>query len=235
VAVTPDGQRIVTGSLDTTARVWDARTGQTLVALKGHTGQVTSVAVTPDGQRIVTGSLDTTARVWDARTGQTLVELKGHTSVVTSVAVTPDGQQVVTRDSLGEVFVWDSTTGNKLAGQPIPPVLNARLSTLDGGYFFYPVWNRVIRIPLKLSDAERQERFARTRSRPDLHRMDWQRYKAGDPFAAAVSLSLEQRALAQGLIDRGLVGDAIWHLVAAEVLRPRPLSSPVSADSKKLP
>jgi hypothetical protein len=66
--------------------------------------------------------------------------------------------------------------------------------------------------------------------------MDWQRYKkAGDPFAAAVSLSLEQGALAQGLIDRGLVGDAIWHLVAAEVLRPRPLSPPVAPDSEKRP
>jgi hypothetical protein len=174
--------------------------------------------------------------VWDARTGQALVELKGHTGAVWSVAVAPDGQRIVTQDVSGKVRVWDSTTGNELADQPMPPVLDDRQCTPDGEFFFYPVGKRVIRIPLKLSDAERQERFARTRSRPDLHRMDWQRYtEEGDHFAEAVSLSLEQRALAQELIDRGLVGDAIWHLVAAEVLRPRPLSPPVAPGPEKRP
>ena len=66
--MTPDGARIVTGSDDSTARVWDATTGAELGQLKGHTGAVTSVAVTPDGARIVTGSDDNTARVWDAKT-----------------------------------------------------------------------------------------------------------------------------------------------------------------------
>jgi hypothetical protein len=114
VVVTPDGQRIVTGSDDATARVWDARTGQALVELTGHTGRVMSVAVTPDGQRIVTGSDDKTARVWDARTGQALVQLKGHTREVTSVAVMPDGQRIVTGSYDRTVRVWDAGTGQVL-------------------------------------------------------------------------------------------------------------------------
>ena len=72
MAFSPDGTRIVSGSEDKTAKVWDARTGTTLLDLKGHTGEVTSVAFSPDGTRIVTGSLDKTAKVWDARTGATL-------------------------------------------------------------------------------------------------------------------------------------------------------------------
>ena len=87
VAVSADGTRVVTGSDDKTARVWDARTGQTLAELKGHADAVFSVAVSADGSRVVTGSSDKTARVWDARTGHTLVELKGHTGSVESVAV----------------------------------------------------------------------------------------------------------------------------------------------------
>ena len=66
MAVTADGSRIVTGSDDRTARVWDANTGAELLQLKGHDGSVLGVAVTADGSRIVTGSSDTTARVWDA-------------------------------------------------------------------------------------------------------------------------------------------------------------------------
>ena len=56
VAFSPDGQRIVTGSLDETAKVWDAASGKELLTLKGHSGQVGAVAFSPDGQRIVTGS-----------------------------------------------------------------------------------------------------------------------------------------------------------------------------------
>ena len=37
-------------------KVWDAQTGTEKLALKGHTGGVTSVAFSPDGKRIVTGS-----------------------------------------------------------------------------------------------------------------------------------------------------------------------------------
>jgi WD40 repeat protein len=36
VAFSPDGTRIVTGSNDGTAKMWDARTGATLLDLKGH-------------------------------------------------------------------------------------------------------------------------------------------------------------------------------------------------------
>ena len=51
----PGGTRIVTGSADKTAKVWDARTARALMELKGHTSPVYSVAFSPDGTRIVTG------------------------------------------------------------------------------------------------------------------------------------------------------------------------------------
>src|SRR5262249_31670797 len=93
VAISPDGRRLVTGSWDRTAKVWDAGNGQELLSLKGHSGGVASVAISPDGRRLVTGSQDGTAKVWDAATGQELLSL---TSAVTSVAISPDGRQVVT-------------------------------------------------------------------------------------------------------------------------------------------
>ncbi|HUD82748.1 MAG TPA: WD40 repeat domain-containing protein, partial [Candidatus Saccharimonadales bacterium] len=66
VAYSPDGQRIVTGSHDGTAKVWDAASGRELLTLNGHKGAVSCVAFSPDGQRIVTGSYDRTAKVWEA-------------------------------------------------------------------------------------------------------------------------------------------------------------------------
>ena len=79
-AFSPDGTRIVTASLDRTARVWDAATGKPIgEPLKGHEVLCERAAFSPDGKRIVTASSDKTARIWDAETGQPIGEpLTGH-------------------------------------------------------------------------------------------------------------------------------------------------------------
>jgi WD40 repeat protein len=65
-AFSPDGKRIVTASRDTTTRLWDTETGQTIRApLTGHTNWVNSVAFSPEGRLIVTASWDGTARLWE--------------------------------------------------------------------------------------------------------------------------------------------------------------------------
>ena len=45
----------MSGSGDTTLKVWDAQTGQETLTLKGHSGTVESVSFSPDGKRIVSG------------------------------------------------------------------------------------------------------------------------------------------------------------------------------------
>jgi WD40 repeat protein len=59
-AWSPDGRRIVTASMDKTARVWKAET----IVLKGHESWIMSAPASPDGRRIVLASNDETARVW---------------------------------------------------------------------------------------------------------------------------------------------------------------------------
>src|SRR5262249_10936442 len=57
---------------DQMVRLWDTRTGQEALTLKGHTNQVLSVSFSPDGQRLASASSDRTVRLWDARAGQEL-------------------------------------------------------------------------------------------------------------------------------------------------------------------
>ncbi len=64
VAFSPNGSRVVTGSRDGTARVWDAASGRLVAVLRGHREAVQSAAFSPDGSRVVTASDDRTARVW---------------------------------------------------------------------------------------------------------------------------------------------------------------------------
>ncbi len=126
VAFSPDGQRIVTGSEDGTAKVWDAVASREILALKGHNGFVLSVAFSPDGQRILTGGgpwgvgkKPGQVKVWDAATGEELLDLKGHSYCVWSAAFSPDGQRIVTgagdwANGPGEAKIWDAVTGQEL-------------------------------------------------------------------------------------------------------------------------
>jgi WD40 repeat protein/class 3 adenylate cyclase len=114
VAFSPDGQRIVTGSSDNTAKVWEAASGRELLTLKGHTALIWSVAFSPDGQRIVTGSLDQTAKVWEAASGRELLTLKGHIAPIRSVAFSPDGQRIVTGSYDQTAKVWEAASGREL-------------------------------------------------------------------------------------------------------------------------
>ena len=96
VRFSPDGTRIMSGSDDTTLRLWDAVSGAHLNTLKGHSNFITSVAFSPDGARIVSGSdSDETLQLWDAVSGAHLNTLKGHSDWITSVRFSPDGTRIV--------------------------------------------------------------------------------------------------------------------------------------------
>ena len=110
----PDGRRIVTGSADKTARIWDARTGMQLRVLTGHDDRVMSARYSPDGAHIVTASRDKTARIWDAESGAQIAVLQGHDKQVSSAAYSPDGTRIVTASGDKTARIWDARTGRQL-------------------------------------------------------------------------------------------------------------------------
>ncbi|NEP76760.1 MAG: tetratricopeptide repeat protein [Okeania sp. SIO3B3] len=112
LAISPDGQTIVTGSGDNTIKVWDMATGNLKATLSGHTSWIRSVAISPDGQTIVSGSYDKTIKVWDMAKGNLKATLSGHTDNVNSVAISPDGQTIVSGSDDKTIKVWDLGTGN---------------------------------------------------------------------------------------------------------------------------
>ncbi len=111
-----DGTRLVTGSWDRSAKVWDLETGKALARLDGvHRGFVNSVRYSPDGARVLTASNDGTARFWDPATGKTVGEpLTGHASRVRQAVFSPDGERVLTSSSDKTARVWDAATGKEL-------------------------------------------------------------------------------------------------------------------------
>ena len=61
LAITPDGRRVVSGSLDTTLKGWDLETGA-LICTFTCEGRVDCAAVTPDERTFVAG--DAAGRVY---------------------------------------------------------------------------------------------------------------------------------------------------------------------------
>ena len=117
-AFSPDGLRIVSGSVDKTLRIWDARSGQEQLILRGHSGAVTTGAFSPDGQRIISGSADRTVKLWDVGRGRELRDFRGHTGPVRCVAFSPDGKHIVSAGDDTIVKGWDSASGRELLSLP---------------------------------------------------------------------------------------------------------------------
>jgi WD40 repeat protein len=74
VAFSSDGKYIVSGSVDNTIRIWDARTGAKLNTFVGHSDDVASVAFSRDGRRLLSGG-DASTRLWNVSTGEELAAM----------------------------------------------------------------------------------------------------------------------------------------------------------------
>ncbi|MGE5194834.1 MAG: protein kinase domain-containing protein [Deltaproteobacteria bacterium] len=110
----PDGSRIVTGSWDNSARVWDASTARDVLKLVGHTRHVNSAVYSPDGAGILTASDDATAILWNAANGAKVRIFEGHGDRVRSAVFSPDGKQVLTASDDKTARLWSADGGNEL-------------------------------------------------------------------------------------------------------------------------
>lgn len=70
-----DGIHVVSGSLDTSIRVWDVESGNCLHTLIGHQSLTSGLEL--KNNILVSGNADSTVKVWDITTGQCLQTLQG--------------------------------------------------------------------------------------------------------------------------------------------------------------
>lgn len=118
-----NSKMFVSGSCDSTARLWDARIASRAVhTFHGHKGDVNTVKFFPDGQRFGTGSDDGACRLFDVRTGHQLQvyqqqqqQQQGDNSsdspIVTSMAFSISGRLLFAAYSNGNCHVWDTLVG----------------------------------------------------------------------------------------------------------------------------
>jgi len=91
VAISHDGQYVLSGSWDGELRLWDLQKGTTHQRFVGHSGDVLSVAFSADNRQIVSGSRDRKIHLWNT-VGQLKYTLadEGHKEWVSCVRFSPN-------------------------------------------------------------------------------------------------------------------------------------------------
>ncbi len=119
---TPDGQTLVSVSLDKTIRLWDVATGDLIKTLRGHIGEgyegaLMAAALSPDGNILAVGGflgpqggepeLIGHIRLFNLKSGEQIGVLAGHDNVVFGLDFSSDGKWLATGSGDRATAVWD--------------------------------------------------------------------------------------------------------------------------------
>jgi WD40 repeat protein len=108
IAVSLDGQRIVSGGYDGTLRLWHLAEGESC-QVGEHESEITAVAFAPERKAIISGSRYA-LRFWDLTTGENST-LDECTKGVIGVVFDPEGRLVVASASDARIRLQDFQQG----------------------------------------------------------------------------------------------------------------------------
>jgi WD40 repeat protein len=117
VIYSPDETMIATAG-EEFIKIWDAKTGEFVAVLKGHTNRANCLAWTADGMILMSGSSDCSIRTWNTITWQQTAVLTGHTNTVTDIAISPDGHILASVSEDHTAQLWNLENGQSI-GSPL--------------------------------------------------------------------------------------------------------------------
>jgi F-box/WD-40 domain protein MET30 len=125
---------LATGSYDSTIRIWDLETLNTIKILTGHTRGVTALQF--DSGKLISASMDGTLRIWNYRLSkpECLSILRGHTDGV--LALHLDGKLLASGSADSTVRVWDYEKKECKVFRGHKDWVNAVRITGDGKWLF---------------------------------------------------------------------------------------------------
>jgi small GTP-binding protein len=120
VALTVDGHRALSGSDDSTIRLWDVEKRTCIAVLEGHSDSVQSAVVSGDGRHVLSGSRDGTLRLWDLSKRTCSVIAGGawsleETGPVLALSMSADGRLALSGSDDGKMRLWNLRKGECVA------------------------------------------------------------------------------------------------------------------------
>jgi len=90
-----EGDRLLCGSQDGTAKIWDLKSAKCIHVLRGHHDQIYCARWCPDNSHIATLGADKTIKVWDVRKGYELVKSEKRAINQSTIAFNPANAYLV--------------------------------------------------------------------------------------------------------------------------------------------
>jgi WD40 repeat protein len=130
LAASPDSEKLASGGVDGTARVWQIATGAPMVLGPGK-GEITALQFLPDSRRLLAGDSQGRLQLWDLTTHVAVV-LEGHSDRVTGLAVSGDGTRALSCGRDGTLHLWDLTKGEARGNVDVERPLVSLALSADG-------------------------------------------------------------------------------------------------------
>jgi len=109
VAISPDGEKLVSASDDKTIKIWNLTTKEVERTIRGL-GSSLVIAISPNGQKLAVGSNDKTIKIWDLSNGKRERVIKGHKEKINGL-VFKNSRILVSYSNDGIIKVWDTSEG----------------------------------------------------------------------------------------------------------------------------
>ena len=143
VAFSPDSRRLITGSYDHTARIWDTSSGRELKRIEGDVA-IEEVTWSGDGRFVVLVS-GSVASIRDAETTQVIATIQ-HGSFIKAVTFSHDSQLLLTGSWDETARISDSTTGRELLRVTHGNQINHVSFAPDDRLFTTQGWDNAVRV-----------------------------------------------------------------------------------------
>ena len=98
---------ILSGSRDSTIKVWDYKTAQCVQTLAGHGRTISCMLVMASTGEIASASFDSTIKLWNIVTGECVKTLRGHSSWVIRLLVQPATGLLLSASLDRTIKVWN--------------------------------------------------------------------------------------------------------------------------------
>ncbi|MFL5589855.1 MAG: WD40 repeat domain-containing protein [Ktedonobacteraceae bacterium] len=112
VAISPDGQILVSRGNENTIKIWNLLTGQLLHTITEQFGGGNTLTISPDGQILASSFL--VGKLWHLSTGELLSTVSLMMDTAKSVAFSPDGQLLTVKDWEDNIMLWHLPTNRLL-------------------------------------------------------------------------------------------------------------------------
>jgi len=105
---------ILSGSEDSTVKLWELESGKEIRYFEGHKEGVGSVCFSPNGRNALSRSFDYPIKIWEIESGKEILSIEGPRTILRSVCFSPDGQEVIIGCEDGAIRVFNILTKKQI-------------------------------------------------------------------------------------------------------------------------